>query len=73
MGESFCLTVEVDSEYLSEDIVASMSKPEIVKFITLVDAEVAETEFTIALIEALVDVLRHEGVIVDVSIHEESK
>lgn len=68
------LTVEVDTETLAEDLVESLPVPDLIELISMIDATMADMNFTIRLVESLADVLKDEyGVAVTINIPGESK
>lgn len=68
------LTVEVDTETLAEDLVESLPAPDLIELISMIDATMADMNFTIKLVESLADVLKDEyGVAVTINIPGESK
>lgn len=68
------LTVEVDTETLAEDLVESLPVPDLIELISMIDATMADMNFTIRLVESLAIVLQVDyGVAVTINIPGESK
>lgn len=67
------LTVEVDTETLADDLVESLPSQDLLELISMIDATVANSTFTVEILEMLSRSLEDDGFIVNISITEESK
>lgn len=67
------LTVQVDTEGLAYDLVESLPPKDLLQLISMIDATVAESAFTVEILERLSRALEDDGFVVNIGITEESK